>query len=161
MADLHGAAALQPPAAAPPLPLAPEDDTSLDIGTRISLVEHRLVEREQRLRLQTRRLARRARAVAAPRALALKLAGGALAGGGLLWLLRRGGGHPGPAPLQPPDQAPGVPPLLLSLLPMAWPLLPLRWRHRLSPATAATVLGVALPLVQRLVQRLRARRGPR
>ena len=145
-----------PPAAAVPPP-QPEDE--IDLDTRISIAEQQLIAREQRLFTQVQGLSARARQAAQPRALLLKLAGVAMAGAGLVWALRRGGGRNPPqdqrGPLVP--AAPGGPPqLLLSLLPMAWPMLPARWRDRISPATAATLLGVAVPLIQRLMARRHA-----
>ena len=142
-----------PPAGAAPAP-APADDSDLD--ARIGRVEQRLVVREQRLLTQVQGLGARARQAAAPRASLLKLAGVAAAGAVLVWALRRGGGRNVPQRQRSPVARAGVggpPRLLLSLLPMAWPLLPARWRDRASPATAATVLGLALPLVQCLVAR--------
>jgi len=141
-------------------PPAPADTRDLD--TRIQLAEQQLVAREQRLRVQVQGLGRRARRAAAPRTLLLKVAGGALAGLGVLWALRRAGGpgHP-PDPPGAAAQAGAPPHLLLSLLPMAWPLLPARWRQRISPATAAAVLGVALPLVARLLAPRAASAGGR
>ena len=135
-------------AGVPPPALADE----LDLDTRISLVEQRLIAREQRLLSQVQGLRRRAVEATAPRALMLKVAGVAVAGAGLVWALRRGGGgrrhaEAGPAPAV---HAGGPPQLLLSLLPMAWPLLPERLRTRMSPTTAATLLSVAVPLLHRL-----------
>ena len=37
------------------------------------------------------------------------------------------------------------------LLGLAWPLLPAAWRARVNPATAATVLSVGLPLIERVL----------
>ena len=129
----------------------PEPAPGIDLDTHISLVE-------QRLALQVQQLGQRVRQAAAPRMLFLKLAGAALAGAGMVWTLRRGAGagmaRVGPAPTAPTS---GPSPLLLSLLPMAWPLLPARWRGRISPATAATALSLAVPLIERLL----ARRGAR
>jgi len=144
----------------PPGPpaLAPHDlSDDLDLDTRISLVEQRLIAREQRLQAQVQRLGQRLQQAAAPRALLLKAGGVALAGAALVWTLRRGGSRHGHAAARRHHPAPamsgGPPQLLLSLLPMAWPMLPERWRSRISPATAATVLGVAAPLIDRLLAR--------
>lgn len=136
-----------PPAAGVPPP-APADE--IDLDTRISVVEQQLIAREQRVLSQVQGLRRRAGEAVAPRALLLKVAGVAVAGAGLGWALRRGGARGAHAGHAPATHAGGPPQLLLSLLPMAWPLLPARWRTRVSPATAATVLGVAVPLLQRL-----------
>ncbi len=131
-------------------PPEPADDTDLD--TRISLVEMRLIAREERLHGRLQQMGQRLGQAAAPRALLLKLAGVALAGGVLVWAIRSGGVHAAARSVQ--AAAGGSPPhLLLSLLPMAWPLLPARWRTRISPATAATVLGLAAPVVQSLLAR--------
>ena len=145
------------PAAGVPHHAAPPD---IDLDTRISVVEQRLIAREQRLLSQVQGLRQRATQAVAPRALLLKVAGVSVAGAALVWALRRGGrggdhgvnhaNRPAAAHVGGPSQ------LLLSLLPMAWPMLPARWRTRVSPATAATVLSVAVPLIQRL----RASRAP-
>ena len=152
------AARWPPPGPAPTLP----DDLSadIDLDTRISLAEQRLIAREQRLRGQVQGLGQRLQQAAAPRALLLKAGGVALAGAALVWTLRRGGSRHGHPPARRNHPAPamsgGPPQWLLSLLPMAWPMLPERWRSRISPATAATVLGVAAPLIDRLLARRNA-----
>ena len=146
----------QGPAATTPHDLS--DD--IDLDTRISLAEQRLIAREQRLRDQVQHFGQRLQQAAAPRALLLKAGGVALAGAALVWTLRRGGsrhGHPHARRNHPaPAMSGGPPQLLLSLLPMAWPMLPERWRSRINPATAATVLGVAAPLIDRLLARRNA-----
>ena len=154
-----GPAALWPPPG--PAPTLPDDRSAdIDLDTRISLAEQRLVAREQRLRGQVQGLGQRLQQAAAPRALLLKAGGVALAGAALVWTLRRGGSRNGHAPARRNHPAPamsgGPPQWLLSLLPMAWPMLPERWRSRISPATAATVLGVAAPLIDRLLVRRNA-----
>lgn len=139
-----------PPVAGMPRHAVPDD---IDLDTRISVVEQRLIAREQRLLSQVQGVRQRATEAIAPRALLLKVAGVAVAGAGLVWALRRGGrgaDHRADHGERAPSQAGGPSQLLLSLLPMAWPMLPARWRTRVSPATAATVLSVAVPLIQRL-----------
>ena len=148
------------------LPLGPAATTphdlsdDIDLDTRISLAEQRLIAREQRLHGQVQRFGQRLQQAAAPRALLLKAGGVALAGVALVWTLRGGGSRHGHAPARRNHPAPamsgGPPQWLLSLLPMAWPMLPERWRSRISPATAATVLGVAAPLIDRLLARRNA-----
>ena len=134
----------------------------LDLDTRISVVEQQLIAREQRLLSQVQGLGRRASEAVAPRALLVKAGGVVLGGAGLVWALRRAGrrgavaGSAAGARIPAAAQSNGPPQLLLSLLPMAWPLLPARWRTRVSPATAATVLGVAVPLLRQAL----ARRSP-
>ena len=156
-------AARWPPPGPPPgpQPATPDDlSAEIDLDTRISLAEQRLIAREQRLRGQVQRFGQRLHQAAAPRALLLKAGGVALAGAALVWTLRRGGSRHGQPPARRPHPTPamsgGPPQLLLSLLPMAWPMLPERWRSRISPATAATVLGVAAPLIDRLLARRNA-----
>ncbi len=141
-------ASLPAPGMPPP---EPADDTDLD--ARIRLVEMRLVAREQRLASHLEQMGQRVGHALAPRLLLLKLAAVVLAGGGLVWALRRGGGHGAAHHTPAPAVTSGAPHLMLSLLPMAWPLLPVRWRERVSPATAATVLGVAAPVIERLLAR--------
>lgn len=150
--------AAQPPASPPVVAqrpaAAPRD--ALDLDTQIDLVEQRLMAREQRLLGQAQDLRQRASRLLPTRALLVKAGGVVLAGAGLAWRLRRGGRHsPGRSHPAAPLPAAGAAPWLLGLLPMAWPLLPVRWRGRISPATAATLLGVAAPLVERLLARRR------
>ena len=155
--------AAQPPASPPavtgpplpPSPTPPRDD--IDLDTHIAVVEQRLVSREQRVMGQAQDLSRRVGRLVAPRALLLKAGGAVLAVAGLAWTLRRSGPHsPGRSPPAAPVPAAGAAPLLLSLLPMAWPLLPDRWHGRMNPATVATLLGVAAPMVERCLARRRA-----
>ena len=147
-----------PPGPAATTPHDLPDD--IDLDTRISLAEQRLIAREQRLRGQVQRFGQRLQQAAAPRALLLKAGGVALASAALVWTLRRGGGRHGHPPARRYHPAPamsgGPPQWLLGLLQMAWPMLPERWRSRISPATAATVLGIAAPLIDRLLARRNA-----
>ena len=130
----------------------PSED--LDLDTRISIVEQRLIAREQRLLDQVRHLGKRVTDAAAPRALLIKGAGVALAGAGLYWGLRRGGrARSQPAAAQASSHRPSGVTHLIGLVTMAWPMLPARWRGKVSPATAATVLGLAGPVLERLMAR--------
>ena len=133
--------------------------TQLD--DRILQVEQRLIAREERLRRNIADLSGRIRRAAEPKRVLLPL-GGALLGVIALKLWRnRGGGARATSPVYTAAsgqhrgssaEAPWV-----SLLALAWPLVPARWRSRISPATASTLVAIGLPLAQGL---LGARRGP-
>ncbi len=150
----HSACRADVPRSAPPAVPPPGSADELDLDTQISLVEQRLIGREQRLWSQVHGLGQRARQAAAPRTLLLKVGGAAIAGAGLVWALRRGaaGSWADDGRASAPAQASG-PSQLLSLLPLAWPLLPPRWRTRISPAATASLLSVAVPLLQHLLAR--------
>ena len=124
-----------------------------DIDARILHVEQRLMAREARLRAGAQGLAGQLRQSLQPRKLLLP-AGGVLLGIAALLSLRR---HP-----RTPPRAPGPVGALLDipwvrLLGLAWPLLPERWRNRVGPATASSVVTLGLPLVEGLLGSRRAR----
>lgn len=134
-----------------PLPLEP----ALSLDERIRRAELRLIAREDSLKRRIDSLGRRLHEVAQPRRYVVPVVGGAL---GLLalWLLLRGRLRPlatraaTAAAGGPARGASGELPWA-SLLGLAWPLLPAAWRSRVNPTTAATVLGVGLPLIQRVL----------
>jgi apolipoprotein D and lipocalin family protein len=138
-----------------PPPLEP----ALSLDERIRRAELRLIAREDNLKRRIDSLGRRLHEVAQLRRYVVPAVGGAL---GLLalWLLLRGRLRPlaaraatAAASRAPGGHARGASGELpwASLLGLAWPLLPAAWRSRVNPTTAATVLGVGLPLIQRVL----------
>ena len=126
----------------------------------IAAAERRVVEADERLRSQVHALAQRTRrpvaAVRMPRGSWMAaLALGAI--GLVTWrFTRRRDPHVERMPRPPRDmahrqaQAPTALPWT-QLLALAWPLLPAGWRARVSPATAAGLASLALPLLGRVV----------
>lgn len=141
-----------PPREAPP--------TAGTLDERIRAAERRLIEREERLHVQARALRGRVQRAVRPGAVAASVAGVVASGGVLGWIAwrwRRTGVQPaldtpvGPTSTRraaPRRELPWVP-----LIGMAWPMLPARWRARVSPASAAALASVGLPLLQRLFER--------
>jgi lipocalin len=125
-------------------PSRPDDD----LDAQIQRVEQRLIDREQRLRHGTASLARDLRRTLKPQRLALPVASTVLGAAALVSLLRRPRGMP-PPPRPTSGAAAGLP--LMQLVGLAWPLLPQRWRDRMGPATATSVLTIGLPLLQRFI----------
>lgn len=135
-----------------PLPPVTEPAAGLDLDDRIALVEARLIARQERLRSGLQAVSRRVRRRWRPWRRTLPVRGGALALGILagLWWFRRPMRH-AVAPTQAPAGDGGVP--WVRLVALAWPLLPARWRAHVSPATASAVVGLGLPLAERLMRR--------
>ncbi|MCE4536305.1 lipocalin family protein [Pelomonas sp. P7] len=127
-----------------------------DLDTRILRVEQRLIAREERLRREVSGLARQARRQLRPTRLLAPAGGVVLAALALRSLWRR------PEPATVAASAPGsggsrlhdIP--WVRLLGLGWPLLPERWRQRISPATASSLVTLGLPLVERLLGQRRA-----
>ncbi|KQY88870.1 lipocalin family protein [Pelomonas sp. Root1444] len=142
----------------PPLPasLSPAEGPD-DIDARILRVEQRLIAREEGLRRGVAAFSEQlGEKLKKPRRLikpALIAAGVATL---LLWRPTRtaaAGAATAAAAAPPRPAGAGVP--WVSLLGLAWPMLPARWRHRISPVTASTVITLGLPLLESL---LRAKR---
>lgn len=143
------------------LPATLPHPDAADLDGRILQVEQRLIAREERLHRSIAGLTSRVRRVTQPGRWFLPV-GGAVLGGVFFWLLRgRGGGAYSTSAVQTAAsgqrrgsnaEAPWV-----SLLALAWPLLPARWRTRISPAAASALVAIGLPVAQGL---LGARRGP-
>jgi apolipoprotein D and lipocalin family protein len=117
-----------------------------DLDARIRAAELRVIARDEQVRAQARALFERARGWLSARRLLLPLAGGAAA----LWLSRRRAQTPMgriDAAHRPAQARPALP--WTQLLALAWPLLPAAWRSRVSPATAAALASLALPLLGR------------
>jgi len=141
---------------APLLPAPPRAETSpaASIDDRIEAVERRLIARERALGEQVASFGRRLRAATRPRRMVSPLLGVGVAALVAWWLLR---GRALPS-IVSPGAARGVPARTgfagmpwAHWLALAWPLLPGAWRTRISPASAATLVSVGVPLVQRLL----------
>jgi apolipoprotein D and lipocalin family protein len=149
----------------PPLPASlprAEAPPPVDLDDRILEVEQRLIAREAQLRRGVAALGQQLHTALQPRRLVRPAMVAALALGLLLGRPWRRRGAPAPAQPQPHGAAPVVRPALIALLAglpwarllgQAWPLLPARWRGRVSPATAASVLRMGLPLLEHLFAR--------
>jgi apolipoprotein D and lipocalin family protein len=120
-----------------------------DLDAQIQRVEQRLIDREQRLRHGTAGLARDLRRTLKPQRLALPVASTVLGAAALLSLLRRPQAMPPPPRPASGTGMAGLP--LMQLVGLAWPMLPQRWRDRMGPATATSVLTIGLPLLQRFI----------
>lgn len=133
----------------------------VDLDQQILVVEQRLIAREERLRRGMASLSSRVRRATEPSRF-LWPVGAALFGALALRLWRgRGATARGTGAVQAAAsgqhrgsnaEAPWI-----SLIALAWPFVPARWRKRISPATASTLVAIGLPLAQGL---LGARRAP-
>lgn len=148
------------------LPNRVRSDASVgdDLDERIRAAELRLVTREEQLQRGLEGLGLRVRTALQPRRLLAPALGVAAAGIALWWGLRRlrpvlsrtlPVARPARADTQDERQAgqgrrAGGELPWASLLGLVWPLLPAPWRARVSPTTATTLIGVGLPLVQKL-----------
>lgn len=143
-----------------PLPasLRHRERTAHDLEDLIRQAEERLIAREENLHRRVASLMGRTRGALRPRRLLAPLAGAA-AGIGVLWWTFRGGRA---RPL-PPAAAGGraASPLAQGEVPwvrlvgLAWPLLPLAWRSRISPGLATAIVSLGLPLAERVIARRR------
>lgn len=129
------------------LPRAEPESPDADLDARILHVERRLMAREDRLRSGIARLGGEVRERFQPRKLLLPVGGGLLAVATLVALWRRPAPAPAPAPRAPRSTLP-----LMQLFGLAWPLLPLRWRERVSPTAATSFLTLGLPLIETLLR---------
>jgi apolipoprotein D and lipocalin family protein len=129
----------------------------LPLDERIRRAELRLIAREDTLRRRIDRLGHRLHEVTRPKRFIAPAIGGLVALLAIGLLLRgrgrpmaarsaRAGGAIDPRAAGVRSDVPWV-----RLLGLAWPLLPAAWRSRVSPTTAATVLGIGLPVLERLV----------
>ena len=152
---LHAPAASQPPQRPSP---AVRQAQAIDLDTQIEQLEQRLVAREARLRFAAQSLAQRAQKAVAPRPWLLPT----LCGGAALWLGWRWLRHRSPplpvnaavpvhAPVHRGDVVADLP--WAGLVALGWPLLPMTWRRRFSPATATAVVSAGLSIVRRLLGR--------
>jgi lipocalin len=125
-----------------------EAEAKADLDERILRVERRLMAREERLRRGVVDLSSELRERFQPRKLLLPVGGGLLAVAALFALWRRPErAAPAAAPAAARPQLPWM-----QLLGLAWPLLPERWRERINPAAAGSLLTLGLPLIQALLR---------
>ena len=139
----------------PPLPASlSHTEQGADIDTRILHVEQRLIAREENLRRGVGALTGQLRETLQPRRLIAPAAGALLGSAALLSLFRR---PPAPTAV-PPGAAPAARPSIfpmeipwMRLLGLAWPMVPERWRERVSPAMASSFVTLGLPIVEGLL----------
>lgn len=151
----HDPAATPPPHPRAPTPSPP---VPLDLDTQIEQLELRLVAREAWLRSTAQSLGQRAQQAVAARSWVLPiLGGGAVLWLGWRWWHRRTPAQPVVAALPVNAAVHGRDRLAdlpwASLVALGWPLLPMTWRGRFSPATATAVLSTGLSIVWWLVGR--------
>ena len=142
-----------------PSALATSDDADLDL--QILQVEQRLIQREQNMRHNTLQLSRRVNHALRPARMLWPIAGmaAAVAAGFGLYMLWRGRKEPAPAAssMSRPEPAAESPYLSwVRWIPLAWPLLPQRWRARVNPATASAAMSIGLPILEGLLSRRQA-----
>ena len=145
------------PLARPQAP-APAAAVTLDLDAQIEQLEQQLVAREAWILATAASLGQRAQLAVTPRPGWLP----ALAGAAVLWLGWRWWHRPSPllpmraalpvdAAVRHPDGPSHWP--WGGLVALAWPLLPLAWRSRFSPAAATAAGSTVLVIVRRLVGR--------
>lgn len=129
-----------------------------DLDTQIEQLERRLVAREAWLQSAAESLAHRAQLAVTPKPWVLPVAGV----GVVLWLGWRLWHRPVPArqvivhaPAKPAERPiDGIADLpWAGLTALGWPLAPVAWQERLSPAAAATVVSTVLSIGRRLLRR--------
>jgi hypothetical protein len=141
----------------------PQPPPELSLDERIRRAELRLIAREDRVKRRLDLFGHRMHDALQPRRYIAPAIGIAVASWALWMMMSRrrvrpatagatahGHGRPWAAALG------GLP--WVHLLPLVWPLLPTAWRARINPATAATVVSVGVPLVERLFAPRAARR---
>jgi len=138
----------------------PAEAREASLDERIAMAERAVIARDLRIRRRADALVRHAKREAVKHA-----GGGLLLGLGtvaLTWWLGHLSRRNAPAPAPEPREAghstfehlfrdAGM--ILASLLPMLWPLLPLRWRRGVTPNTAGTVLTFLAPILGKLFRR--------
>ena len=130
----------------------------LDLDAQIEQIEQRLVAREAWVRSTAQSLSQRAQRGVKSRSWWLPILGG----GALLWLGWRWWHRRSPTPpvsaALPVDAAVHRPDGLATLpwaglVALGWPLLPMAWRRRFSPAAATAIVSTGLLIVRRLLGR--------
>lgn len=134
-------------------PLHPEEPAAGDIDARILRVEQRLIAREEALRRRLGNLGTQLQHRLQPRRLLWPAAGVAAVLLSLLaWRRRPAAAHVRPAVSAGPGAHHGSHPLPWAyLLTLAWPLVPERWRVRVSPAVATSLVTLGLPLLEHVL----------
>lgn len=143
-----------------PLPasLRHRERTAHDLDDRIRQAEERLIAREENLHRRVGQLLGRTKSAFSPQRLLAPVLGVGTALGMLWWTFRGGRARP-----RPPAAAGGhaASPLARGEVPwvrlvgLAWPLLPLAWRSRVSPGVATAFVSLGLPLMERVIARRR------
>ena len=140
-----------------PLPTGPQPRVEpLPLDERIRRAELRLIAREEGLSRRIDLLGRGLHEATRPQRFVAPAIGAAVVLL-VLGLLLRGRTRPLAARAAAGHAAAARAPALGSDVPwvrlvaLAWPLVPSAWRARISPATAATVITIGLPLVERLL----------
>lgn len=137
---------------------SPSPQVPLDLDAQIEQLEQRLVAREAWVRSTAQSLGQRAQHGVKSRSWLLPILGG----GALLWLgwrwWRRSTRTPPVSTALPVDAAvhrpDGVAALpWAGLVALGWPLLPMAWRGRFSPAAATAAVSTGLLIVRWLVGR--------
>jgi apolipoprotein D and lipocalin family protein len=123
------------------------------LDERIRAVEDRLIARERAIGNSAMALVERVREATRPRRLLAPVVGVGVAAVVLWWLLRGGRSARADARPRAVHKGGGFDLPWVHLLAMAWPLLPTGWRARISPATAATVVSLGMPLAERWMAR--------
>lgn len=132
--------------------------TTHDLEARIRQAEERLIAREENLHRRAAHLLGRTRSALSPRRLLAPLLGAGAAVGVLWWAFRGGRARPQPAVAGGQPAGPlahGEVPWV-RMVGLAWPLLPVAWRSRISPGMATAVVSLGLPLMERVLVRRRA-----
>jgi hypothetical protein len=138
----------------PALPTA-----GLDLDAQIEQLEQRLVEREAWVRSTAESLAHRARVAVTPKPWVLPVVGVGVVLwlGWRLWHRRDPGRHvnaSAPASATGSSHRGEIADLpWAGLTALGWPLMPLAWRERMSPAAATAVVGTVLSIGRRLFRR--------
>lgn len=133
----------------PPSLTTPPPPADADLDAQIQRVEQRLIDREARLHHGAAGLARDVRRALRPRRLVMPVASVAIGLAALLSLRRRSRDTPPPAAAADPAGAGHRLPWS-QLAGVLWPLMPARWRERLGPAAATSLLTLGLPLLEQL-----------
>jgi apolipoprotein D and lipocalin family protein len=124
----------------------------IPLDARIYAVEQRLVSRERWLASRIDALGERMRVATRPRNMVPAAVGTGVALLALWWALRRRVPARTAAP-GPTAHAGGGNTSWAHWLALAWPLVPAAWRARINPASAAALVSVGIPLVERLLAR--------
>jgi hypothetical protein len=123
----------------------------LSLDERIRLAELRLIAREDSLKRRIDVLGDRLQVVLHPRRYIAPAVGIAVAAWSLWMMLSRRPARRAATRAEPRRMTSALSELpWMHLLALVWPLLPVGWRARVSPATVATVVSLGLPLAERL-----------
>jgi len=130
----------------------------LDLDTQIEQLEQRLVAREAWLRSTAESLLQRTQQAVTPKPWVLPVVGvGMLLWLGWRWSHRRKPARqvsvslPANVTAHPVDGLADLP--WAGLTALGWPLVPVAWRERVSPAAAAAVVSTVLSIGRRLLRR--------